>query len=60
METNQERSRPLAYTLAKELNINELEAISGGELRATTQRQCLRPTGNIGCMDAEIDITIDW
>ncbi|MFA5959968.1 MAG: hypothetical protein WC785_05580 [Tatlockia sp.] len=57
MEKNQERT--LAYHLAKEINPNELDKVSGGG-----GDFCLHPTfevsGNSSSMDTRLDMTMDW
>lgn len=54
MEKNEERV--LAYKLAKEIDINDLDDISGGSVRPTGG-----PTGSYpGNMDGAVDTTVDW
>lgn len=48
--------RVLAYKLAKEIDINDLDEISGGSVKPTAG-----PTGSYpGNMDGGADTTIDW
>ncbi|MBA2653369.1 MAG: bacteriocin [Tatlockia sp.] len=55
-----DRARPLAYTLAKELNSKELDEVSGGEGGIHI---CMLPTQyetNKSTLDATADYRVDW
>lgn len=47
--------RVLAYKLAKEIDPQDLKEVSGGSVRGTAG-----PTGNIGNMYGNVDVTLDW
>ena len=57
MENNKERV--LAYTLAKTMKPEDLEAVSGGF--SLTNKETLRASGASGQgSDIFIDVTVDW
>jgi len=62
MEENS--SRTLAYTLAKPIDIDMLDQISGGGSNAGmewTSRETVQPSGsNLQNLDITIDGSIDW
>lgn len=47
--------RVLAYKLAKEIDLKDLDEVSGGTVRGTAG-----PTGSTGNMDGNVDVTVDW
>jgi bacteriocin-like protein len=52
------RERVLAYTLAKEIDNDELSKVSGGG--GMTTHMTFRPSGQVNHLDAEVDVTVDW
>ena len=55
-----ELDRVFAYTLAKEIALDELDEISGGTAQMTT-KQTVRATGfNAQGADGVYDVTVDW
>lgn len=54
-----QKDRVFAYTLAKAIKPEEMEAVSGGV--SLTNRESLRASGGSGQgSDMCIDVTIDW
>jgi hypothetical protein len=47
--------RVLAYKLAKEIDLKDLEKVSGGSVGGSAG-----PTGRTGSMDGNIDTRVDW
>jgi hypothetical protein len=53
------KERVLAYTLAKTIKQEDLEAVSGGI--SLTHRESMRPSGGSGQgSDIFMDVTVDW
>ncbi len=53
MERNEERV--LAYKLAKEIDLKDLEEVSGGSIQPT-----VKITGSNTSPDGVVDVTADW
>lgn len=54
-----QKERVFAYTLAKTIKPEEMEAVSGGV--SLTNRETLRASGAAGQgSDIFIDVTVDW
>lgn len=47
--------RVLAYKLAKEIDLKDLDEVSGGSLQPTAQI-----TGNSSSPDGSADVSVDW
>ncbi|WP_419419202.1 hypothetical protein ACNVED_11745 [Legionella sp. D16C41] len=52
--------RALAYQLAKEINYEDLEKVTGGNGYQMTTKATLQPSGSTGQWDTVVDISIDF
>lgn len=50
-----DEERVLAYKLAKEIDFQDLDEVSGGSMRST-----VRLTGNSSSADGAGDVSVDW